>query len=106
MARSRSRTLLRTIAVLIAATVFLSRRCSSNGSDGADDEREAAASEDAARYRPEGDEGLGVSIAILLDNSGSMEDRAKGDSRPKYVVAREAIEAMLAATDSVVARQP
>jgi hypothetical protein len=62
--------------------------------------------EDSSRYQREVDEGLGASIAILLDNSGSMKDRAKGDSRPKYEVAREAIESTLAATDSFVARQP
>src|SRR6185295_4872014 len=100
MARSRSRSLLRTLAVLIAGTFFLARRCSSTRPSQGDDEREAVASVDSTRYTPAGDEGLGVSVAILLDNSGSMKDRAKGDSRPKYVVAREAIEAMLAATDS------
>jgi hypothetical protein len=52
------------------------------------------------------DEGLGASVAILIDNSGSMRKPAEGDQRPKYVVAREAIEAMLASTDSFVARQP
>ncbi len=57
------------------------------------------------RYKAQVDEGLGASVAILLDNSGSMSDRAKGgrDARPKYVVAREAIQQMLAATDSFVA---
>jgi hypothetical protein len=45
-------------------------------------------------------------VAILLDNSGSMKESARGDSRPKYVVAREAVEAMLASTDSFVAKQP
>jgi Mg-chelatase subunit ChlD len=58
------------------------------------------------KYVPEVEEGLGASVAILIDNSGSMEDRAKGDKRRKYVVAREAIQAMLASTDSFVARQP
>jgi len=58
------------------------------------------------KYVPEVEEGLGASVAILIDNSGSMEERAKGDRRRKYVVAREAIEAMLASTDSFVARQP
>ena len=59
-----------------------------------------------APYRAEGDEGLGASVAILLDNSGSMSNRARrgGDDRPKFLVARQAIEAMLAATDSFVAR--
>jgi len=31
---------------------------------------------------------------------------APGDSRPKYVVARESLEAMLDATDAFVARRP
>ena len=58
------------------------------------------------KYVPSVDEGLGASIAILIDNSGSMKKAAEGDSQPKYVVAREALEAMLASTDSFVARQP
>ncbi len=58
------------------------------------------------RYVPEHSEGLGASVAILIDNSGSMTGTASGDSRPKYLVAREALEAMLATTDSFVARQP
>jgi von Willebrand factor type A domain-containing protein len=58
------------------------------------------------KYVPAGDEGLGASVAILIDNSGSMKEEAEGDTRPKYVVAREAIEAMLASTDSFVAKQP
>ena len=58
------------------------------------------------KYVAKVDEGLGASVAILIDNSGSMRKAAGGDTRPKYVVAREAIEAMLASTDSFVARQP
>jgi hypothetical protein len=58
------------------------------------------------KYVAELDEGLGASIAVVIDNSGSMKEKAEGDSRPKYVVAREAIEAMLASTDSFVAKQP
>ena len=58
------------------------------------------------RYQPEVEEGLGASVAILVDNSGSMKDRAAGDSRPKHEVARSALQAMLAATDSFVTAQP
>jgi len=58
------------------------------------------------KYVPAGDEGLGASVAIVVDNSGSMGDRAGDDTRPKYLVAREALEAMLASTDSFVAKQP
>jgi hypothetical protein len=61
---------------------------------------------DTGRYVPAATEGLGVSIAILVDNSGSMEEEAEGDSRPKYLVARDALEEMLATTDSFIARQP
>jgi len=45
-------------------------------------------------------------VAILVDTSGSMRDDAPGDSRPKYVVAQEALEAMLDATDAFIARRP
>lgn len=83
-------------------------RGAETNSDGADSSRSLArdASASTTKYVPEVEEGLGASVAILIDNSGSMEERAKGDRRRKYVVAREAIEAMLASTDSFVARQP
>jgi Mg-chelatase subunit ChlD len=59
-----------------------------------------------APYQAEVEEGLGAAVAILLDTSGSMDDRAPGDERPKSVVAREAVEAMLDATDAFVAKRP
>jgi Mg-chelatase subunit ChlD len=52
------------------------------------------------------EEGLGAAVAILVDTSGSMRETAPGDSRPKYVVAQEALESMLDATDAFVARRP
>jgi Mg-chelatase subunit ChlD len=61
---------------------------------------------DEAPYQAEVDEGVGAAVAILVDTSGSMKEPAPGDSRPKYVVAREALEAMLDATDAFVARRP
>ena len=61
---------------------------------------------DMTRYVPEGDEGLGVSVVIVLDNSGSMADEAQGDERAKAVVARQAIEQALSATDAAVAKRP
>ena len=90
----------------MAALLVAALAC--GGSPGGDDDSIAAEPREPAseRYKPEVDEGLGASIAIVIDNSGSMEDEAKGDSRPKYIVAREAIEAMLASTDSFVAKQP
>lgn len=62
--------------------------------------------ESDAPYQAEVEEGLGAAVAILVDTSGSMKEKAPGDSRPKYVVAQEALEAMLEATDAFVARRP
>jgi Mg-chelatase subunit ChlD len=68
--------------------------------------RRAGDEEDAAPYQSSIDEGLGAAVAILIDTSGSMRERAASDTRPKYVVAQEAIEAMLDATDAFVAKRP
>jgi Mg-chelatase subunit ChlD len=62
--------------------------------------------EPSAPYQSEVEEGLGAAVAILIDTSGSMRDDAPGDGRPKFIVAQEAIEAMLDATDAFVARRP
>jgi Mg-chelatase subunit ChlD len=64
------------------------------------------AAESDAPYQAEVEEGLGAAVAILVDTSGSMKEPAPGDSRPKYVVAQEALEAMLDATDAFIARRP
>lgn len=74
----------------------------------ADDPQVVRSPTDSAKrvYRAEGSESLGVALDIVLDNSGSMRDDAAGDTRPKSVVAREAIERMLDATDSAVAKRP
>ena len=61
---------------------------------------------DVSPYQAEVEEGLGAAVAILIDTSGSMRERAAGDGRPKFEVAREALEAMLDATDAFVARRP
>jgi hypothetical protein len=68
-------------------------------------ERPSAAASNA-KYVPAGDEGLGAAVAIMVDNSGSMLETAGDDRRPKYQVARQALEEMLASTDSFAARQP
>lgn len=60
----------------------------------------------AAPYQSEVDEGLGAAVAILIDTSGSMKEKAIGDSRPKAVVAREALDAMFDVTESLVAKRP
>jgi hypothetical protein len=66
----------------------------------------ASASESTATYQAEVEEGLGAAVAILVDTSGSMRERAPGDSRSKYTVALEALEAALDATDAFIARRP
>ena len=72
-----------------------------------EDRRSARADEASdAPYQAEVEEGLGAAVAILVDTSGSMKERAPGDSRPKYVVAQEALQSMLDATDAFVAKRP
>ena len=79
-----------------------------SGRDAQDAEDQAVMSRPApeVKYRSTGDEGLGAAVAIVIDNSGSMNETAQGDSRPKYLVARDAVAEMLAATDSFVAKRP
>jgi len=67
---------------------------------------QSRAPESDAPYQAEVEEGLGAAVAILVDTSGSMKEPAPGDSRPKYVVAQQALEAMLDATDAFIARRP
>jgi len=62
--------------------------------------------ESSAPYQAEVEEGLGAAIAILVDTSGSMKDAAPGDNRPKAIIAREALQAMLDATEAFVAKRP
>jgi Mg-chelatase subunit ChlD len=57
-------------------------------------------------YVSEVDEGLGIAVVIVLDNSGSMERPAAGDTEPKFQVARHSIREMLAVTDSFSALNP
>lgn len=54
----------------------------------------------APLYKSATSEDIGVAIDIVLDNSGSMSEKAGADREPKYVVARAAILKMLNATDS------
>lgn len=55
-------------------------------------------------YKASIDEGLGASVAILVDHSGSMRERV--DGVPKWQLARAALEQTLAATDSFAAARP
>jgi Mg-chelatase subunit ChlD len=77
------------------------------GPHGSREEARAAREPEAdAPYQAEVEEGLGAAVAILIDTSGSMKERAPGDSRPKYAVAQEALEAMLDATDAFIVKRP
>jgi Mg-chelatase subunit ChlD len=89
----------------VLALAALGAAFGSSGCSGSRSDRAARDVLDEAPYQAESEEGLGAAVAILVDTSGSMKERAPGDSRPKSVVAREALEAMLDATDAVVARR-
>jgi Mg-chelatase subunit ChlD len=94
----------RTLWVAAAALLIVSCACEARRESSS--RRAARSEEDAAPYQASVDEGLGAAVAILIDTSGSMREKAAGDSRPKYVVAQEAIEAMLDATDAFVKKRP
>jgi Mg-chelatase subunit ChlD len=88
---------------LSAAALLLATGCGSSHREAG---RAANDSTYEAPYQAEVDEGLGAAVAIVIDTSGSMKEQAPGDSRPKYIVAQEALAAMLDATDAFVARRP
>lgn len=91
----------------LAVLAVLSLACDANGrASRSTGDRGGRDLESSAPYQAEVDEGLGAAVAILIDTSGSMRDKARGDSRSKYAVAQEAIEAMLDATDAFVAKRP
>jgi Mg-chelatase subunit ChlD len=95
-------------AVLLPALVLVSSLSAGCEVRQRSERRSSRPSSDAseAPYQAEVEEGLGAALAILIDTSGSMRDNAPGDARPKYVVAREALEQMLDATDAFVAKRP
>jgi hypothetical protein len=87
------------LLVVLGAAACEGRRRTSSAKDRAKPAADAP-------YQAETEEGLGAAVAILVDTSGSMRDKAPNDDRPKYVVAQEAIEAMLDATDTFIAKRP
>ncbi|MGH9330184.1 MAG: vWA domain-containing protein [Vicinamibacterales bacterium] len=93
---------------LAAGVLLLSMNAceTSRRPDRSDEARAAKDSESTAPYQAEVEEGLGAAVAILVDTSGSMRDEVPGESRPKHVVAQQALEAMLDATDAFVAKRP
>jgi len=92
--------------VVVGALAFAAVACGDGRrrADRSPDRRDGGI--DAAPYQADVDEGLGAAVAILVDTSGSMREKAADDGRPKYVVAREALEAMLDATDGFVRKRP
>ena len=96
----------RILPVLIAAGAFwfIVGRGRQRGSE-PQDRNDAPA--DTSHYVATVQQGLGASVAILLDQSGSMKDRpASNDGERKYLIARRALAEVLAQTDSFVTRQP
>src|SRR5260221_7672897 len=90
-----------TTCAAVFALLVLTTACQGRARrDRSADRRAGQDLEPAVPYQAEVDEGLGAAVAILIDTSGSMRNDAPGDTRPKYVVAQEAIEAMLDATDA------
>lgn len=90
------------LAIIGIIGVSLARSCAEESAERSE-QRLAA---DTARYRPRVQEGLGASVAILLDNSGSMEDvPSSAPGAPKFEVARGVLERVLGQTEAFVARQ-
>jgi Mg-chelatase subunit ChlD len=104
--RLRSR-LTQAAVLVVSAALIAGPGCDSNRqASGRADARTTDEAESAAPYQAEVEEGLGAAVAILVDTSGSMREMAPGESRPKHLIAREALEAMLDATDGFVAKRP
>jgi len=101
-------TLSRNTGIGLAAVSLMAwmSACDPGRADRSVDTPPPRAVDSTATYQAEVEEGLGAAVAILIDTSGSMRDRAPGDARPKSVVAHEALEAMLDATDAFVAKRP
>ncbi len=97
------------VVTTAGALLLLAAGCGPDRSaqQGASPKSATSARESAdAPYQAEIEEGLGAAVAILIDTSGSMRERAPGESRPKYEVARESLETMLDATDAFIAKRP
>ena len=95
------------MAVLVSVVLLTAVSCRVTfRRDRSADQRDGGDVESVASYQSEVEEGLGAAVAILIDTSGSMKDDAEGDSRPKYVVAQEALEQTLDATEAFIARRP
>jgi Mg-chelatase subunit ChlD len=95
------------VALLLLVGVCMGAGDDDPGSSGASDPvAVAGAAADTTPYVAEVPEEPGVAVAVLLDNSGSMDATAPGDVRPKYLVARQALEQVLLATRERVRARP
>ena len=94
------------VLVVLAILFNVRQRRQANRPPSGDSTQVGTPAAATAPYARSADEGLGAAVAIMVDNSGSMAKRAGGDARPKFEVAREALEHMLATTDSFIAKQP
>lgn len=94
----------RLLAILIAlAVILVTRARRERGGSDSDSDRPTT----TERYAATVQEGLGASVAILLDNSGSMEEAPEdGGDGTKASIAREVLERVISQTDSFVVRQP
>jgi Mg-chelatase subunit ChlD len=92
------------VFLLVALALFVTMR-SRRPRTVTDEPRDTAAPAREQKYARSADEGLGAAVAIMIDNSGSMKDAAPGDRRPKFEVARDALNEMLASTDSFLVKQ-
>src|SRR5947199_317931 len=84
-------TLSRNTGIGLAAVSLMAwmSACDPGRADRSVDTPPPRAVDSTATYQAEVEEGLGAAVAILIDTSGSMRDKAPGDARPKSVVARE-----------------
>jgi Mg-chelatase subunit ChlD len=95
------------VAVLVSVLMLTALSCRAGGRrERSPEPRGSSDVEPTASYQAEVEEGLGAAVAILIDTSGSMRDDAAGDRRPKYVVAQEALETTLDATEAFIAKRP
>jgi len=97
------------VTLSCVAALLSTVACAPGGRRDRDRARTAARDDDAETaptYQAEVEEGLGAAVAILVDTSGSMRQDAPGDSRPKFVVAQEALESMLDATEAFISKRP
>jgi hypothetical protein len=89
-------------AILVAVATVFAQFCARARSDDGDGDE----SIDTTRYQATVQEGLGASVAILLDNSGSMDDTPdSGGDELKATIAKRVLGQVLAQTDSFVAKQ-